>query len=101
VFGNLFGGLIAEYTSWKWVFIVIALVAFAISAAAVFVIPSPKQPEREEGTARASIDWLGAFLVTVGLLALLFALTEGNFVGWYVERVPLHPPTPPLFEVHG
>ncbi|ERT01416.1 hypothetical protein HMPREF1624_02662 [Sporothrix schenckii ATCC 58251] len=29
-----------------------------------------------------SIDWFGAFLVTLGLVGLLFALTEGNVVGW-------------------
>ncbi|CAK7562476.1 MAG: hypothetical protein SEPTF4163_000322 [Sporothrix epigloea] len=29
-----------------------------------------------------SIDWFGAFLVTLGLMGLLFALTEGNVVGW-------------------
>jgi Na+/melibiose symporter-like transporter len=36
----------------------------------------------------ASIDWLGAVLVTVGLLALLFALTEGNVVGWSTPYIP-------------
>jgi len=29
-----------------------------------------------------SVDWIGAFLITAGLFALLFALTEGNVVGW-------------------
>ncbi|KAK4126631.1 MFS general substrate transporter [Parathielavia appendiculata] len=82
VIGNLVGGIVAQYASWKWVFVVIALAAFAISAAAIFVIPPPRDPLREDGTPRPSIDWLGAVLVTVGLLALLFALTEGNVVGW-------------------
>jgi predicted MFS family arabinose efflux permease len=83
VFGNLLGGIISEYASWKWVFVVIALAALAISAAAFFVIPVPKQALEDENPAgRASIDWLGAVLITGGLLALLFALTEGNVVGW-------------------
>ncbi|KAJ4300170.1 hypothetical protein N0V88_002839 [Collariella sp. IMI 366227] len=56
VCGNLLGGIIAEYTSWKWV---------------------------------ATIDWLGAFLITTGLLALLFALTEGNVVGWSTPWIPV------------
>jgi predicted MFS family arabinose efflux permease len=90
VFGNVLAGVLAEYVSWKWVFVVIALAAFSISAAAIFVIPrSPKRPVLEEGTAKASIDWLGAVLVTVGLLVLLFALTEGNFVGWSTPWVPV------------
>ncbi|KAG7287685.1 hypothetical protein NEMBOFW57_007198 [Staphylotrichum longicolle] len=62
---------------------------FAISAAAVFVIPPSKPPVREEGAPRPSIDWLGAFLITVGLLALLFALTEGNVVGWSTPWIPV------------
>ncbi|KAL2141880.1 hypothetical protein VTI28DRAFT_1863 [Corynascus sepedonium] len=82
VFGNVLGGIIAEYVSWKWVFVVIALVGFAISAAGVFVIPPSKRASGDEESQRPSIDWLGAFLVTVGLLALLLALTEGNVVGW-------------------
>jgi predicted MFS family arabinose efflux permease len=89
VIGNLLGGIVAQYASWKWVFVVIALAAFAISAAAIFVIPPPKAPEQEEATPRPSIDWLGAFLITVGLLALLFALTEGNLVGWRTPWVPV------------
>lgn len=87
--GNVLAGVLAEYVSWKWVFVVIALAAFAISAAAIFVIPRTKRPALEEGAAKASIDWLGAFLVTVGLLVLLFALTEGNFVGWSTPWVPV------------
>jgi hypothetical protein len=29
-----------------------------------------------------SVDWIGGALVTGGLIALLFALTEGNIAGW-------------------
>ncbi|KAL2128949.1 hypothetical protein VTI74DRAFT_8416 [Chaetomium olivicolor] len=92
VLGNLLGGIIAEYASWKWVFVAIAMAAFAISAAAFFIIPTAKKPAQEEvahSKPRASIDWLGAFLITVGLLALLFALTEGNVVGWSTPWIPV------------
>ncbi|KAK3905668.1 hypothetical protein C8A05DRAFT_30482 [Staphylotrichum tortipilum] len=91
VLGNLLGGIIAQFASWKWVFVIIALAAFAISAAALFVIPPPKkEPEAAAPTGpRPAIDWIGAFLVTVGLLALLFALTEGNVVGWTTPWVPV------------
>jgi predicted MFS family arabinose efflux permease len=89
VLGNLLGGIIAEYASWKWMFVVIALAAFAISATAIFVIPPSKPPVREEGAPKPAIDWLGAFLITVGLLALLFALTEGNVVGWSTPWIPV------------
>ncbi|KAL1840665.1 hypothetical protein VTJ49DRAFT_215 [Mycothermus thermophilus] len=90
VVGNLLAGIIAEYASWKWVFVAIALAGFAVTAAAIFVIPPPPTPPpRNPDGSRASIDWLGAVLVTVGLLVLLFALTEGNFVGWSTPWVPV------------
>lgn len=89
MFGNLLGGVIAQYTSWKWVFVFVALMAAAITAAAIFVIPPPKHTLREDGaSAKALVDWLGAVLVTAGLLALLFSLTEGNVVGWSTPWVP-------------
>ncbi|KAK0619997.1 major facilitator superfamily-domain-containing protein [Immersiella caudata] len=83
VFGNLIAGFVASYTTWKWVFGVIAIMAAAITIAGIAIIPVPKHVLREEGaTFKKSVDWIGAFLITAGLLALLFALTEGNVVGW-------------------
>ncbi|KAK3379250.1 major facilitator superfamily domain-containing protein [Lasiosphaeria ovina] len=89
VFGNLIAGFIAQYASWKWVFGVIALMAAVITVAGVAIIPPPKHTLHDDGaTVKASVDWLGAALVTGGLLALLFALTEGNVVGWSTPWVP-------------
>lgn len=90
MFGNLLGGIVAQYASWKWVFVVIGLVASAITAAALFVIPSPKSTQREGSpTVKPSVDWLGSALITGGLLALLFSLTEGNVVGWATPWIPV------------
>lgn len=50
--------------------------------AGIAIIPVPKHILHEEGATFKSVDWIGAFLITAGLLALLFALTEGNVVGW-------------------
>jgi predicted MFS family arabinose efflux permease len=87
VFGNLLGGFIASYANWKWVFGACAGVAIAVTAAGVFFIPPPPPSEvaiRKQNVSLArSVDWLGGFLITAGLLALLFALTEGNVVGWH------------------
>lgn len=37
----------------------------------------------------ATVDWIGAFLVTAGLLVLMLALTEGNVVGWSTPWIPV------------
>ncbi|KAK4221809.1 aminotriazole resistance protein [Podospora fimiseda] len=90
IFGTFVSGLIATYVSWKWVFVVIAILATIVTVAAFFTIPPPKHTLHQEGlTAKGSVDWLGAFLITAGLLALLFALTEGNVVGWRTPWVPV------------
>lgn len=66
------------------------MMAAAASFAAIMIIPPPKHVLHEEGlTAKASVDWLGAVLVTLGLFALLFALTEGNVVGWSTPWIPV------------
>lgn len=38
---------------------------------------------------KETLDWVGAVLITGGLLCLLFALTEGNVVGWSTPWVPV------------
>jgi predicted MFS family arabinose efflux permease len=37
---------------------------------------------------RNTVDWIGGTLITVGLIMLLFALSEGNVVGWSTPWVP-------------
>lgn len=110
VLGNITSGFIAEYANWKWVFGAGAIMAGIISAAGYFIIPPPPpavvaatgsdgadagrnaeggaKDGRESSQTAASVDWIGAVLVTVGLLLLLFALTEGNVVGWSTPWIP-------------
>jgi MFS family permease len=83
-------GIIINYTSWKWLFWVLAIFAAIITIAGVFFVPSrlnsAKVRDQELSLAK-SVDWIGGALVTGGLIALLFALTEGNIVGWSTTRI--------------
>jgi hypothetical protein len=66
------------------------MLAAIVTVAAVFVIPVPHHLPPQGGVSvKSSVDWIGAVLVTVGLFALLFALTEGNVVGWSTPWVPV------------
>lgn len=88
VFGNLFGGLVAQYVNWKWIFWIIAMIAAMVTVGGHFIIPHPVlHPGKEQ--VKTSVDWVGGTLVTVSLLALMFALTEGNVVGWSTPWVPV------------
>ncbi|KAL1869346.1 hypothetical protein Daus18300_005558 [Diaporthe australafricana] len=90
IFGNLLGGLIASYAHWTWVFWALAILAALVTVAGYFVIPPPPTTLHAQGVkVKATVDWVGAVLITVGLMVLLFALTEGNVVGWKTPWVPV------------
>jgi len=86
VIGNLIAGFIASYANWRWVFGAAAGLAILVTIAGILVIPSP--PPNSAAAAKEGlsflkdVDWTGGTLVTLGFLAMLFALTEGNVVGW-------------------
>jgi EmrB/QacA subfamily drug resistance transporter len=74
--GLVLAGVFVDYLSWRWMFV---LSAIAVGAAIVlvhkFVPESPiKTPSR--------VDVPGAVLLSVGLAALLIALSEGENWGW-------------------
>ncbi|KAF2400446.1 drug resistance protein [Trichodelitschia bisporula] len=86
VVGNILAGVIGQYTSWKWVFWIFSFLAAAVTTAGVFVIPRP--PPSLAPRAKPDVDWVGGGIITCGLLALMFALTEGNVVGWSTPWIP-------------
>lgn len=90
IFGNLLGGLIASYAHWTWVFWALAILAACVTVGGYLVIPPPPTTLHAQGVkAKATVDWVGAVLITAGLMVLLFALTEGNVVGWSTPWVPV------------
>jgi hypothetical protein len=80
------GGVVSQYLSWKWVFWIFGIIAALATTAGFFVIPLP--PPQVEPSMRNTVDWIGGTLITVGLIMLLFALSEGNVVGWTTPWVP-------------
>lgn len=70
------GGVIVEVLSWHWLFVAGALMGvIAITLTCVFV------PASVRGQA-ARTDWPGTALLTIGLLALLLAISQGGRWGW-------------------
>lgn len=88
VFGNILGGVVGQYASWKWIFWILAIIAAVVTASGYFIIPQP--PVHAHASAlKGAVDWFGGTVITVALLMLLFALTEGNVVGWRTAWVPV------------
>ena len=88
VIGNMLGGFITELANWKWIFWILAIFAAIVTAAGYFLIPEPADIS-SEASIKGTVDWVGGTLITIGLLALLFALTEGNIVGWSIPWIPI------------
>lgn len=87
ILGNIFGGVVGEYLSWKWVFWIFGIVSAISTVASYLVIPVP--PTKPEPVVRNTVDWIGGSIITIGLVILLFALSEGNVVGWATPWVPV------------
>ena len=79
--GVLFGGLLTEGPGWRWVlFVNVPLCAVAF-AGAVTLLAGERIRAR-----LASFDAVGAFLVTGGMLLLVYSLVKAPDVGWSTAR---------------
>jgi EmrB/QacA subfamily drug resistance transporter len=79
-FGIVLSGLIVDHLSWRWLFIV-----GAINIAAATVLVHRYVPESPIKTP-SRVDFVGATLLSGGLIAMLVALTEGESWGWTSTR---------------
>ena len=80
--GVLFGGLLTEGPGWRWVlFINVPFSAIALIGAFVLL-----QGERIRASRLANFDALGAFLVTGGMLLLVYTLVKAPDIGWGAGR---------------
>jgi EmrB/QacA subfamily drug resistance transporter len=79
--GLVLSGIFIDYLSWRWLFIVGAIgVGISLLLVYRYVPESPiKTPSK--------LDLPGAALLSVGLVALLLGLTEGEGWGWSSPRV--------------
>lgn len=80
--GLILGGILTQYTSWRWCLFVNVPLAIAVAALA----PAAVRESRAEGDRR--YDLPGAVLATGGLVALVYGFTEAasNGVGWLAPR---------------
>ncbi|KAJ7140142.1 MFS general substrate transporter [Mycena filopes] len=80
--GTQIGGLLTQYTkpTWQSPFFLLAGIS-CFCAACGFMVIDPDVPSTETDK---RVDWLGAFLVTAGLILLVFVLGQGSIApdGW-------------------
>jgi len=76
--GLVVGGLLTEI-DWRWVFFAPVLIASAILAAAIRMIPDPGPPERSVH----GFDLPGAISVTGAMLLAVFTVVKAPDVAWF------------------
>lgn len=72
----LLGGITATYGSWRWSFVVVALVAAASAVVSAAFAVNSRAPEGR------SLDPAGQVTIGLGLFALLYAIIQGPTDGW-------------------
>jgi EmrB/QacA subfamily drug resistance transporter len=79
--GVLLGGVITDVLSWHWIFLVNVPVGIAVVALTLALVPGARVP-----TAAHRLDVAGAVTVTVSLMIAVYAIVNGNTVGWLTGR---------------
>jgi EmrB/QacA subfamily drug resistance transporter len=81
VAGQVLGGVLVQYASWRSIFLLNIPVGVVAAALAPRLI-APDRPSSKP----AHLDVTGGVLVTLGVAAIVFAISEGPTLGW-VEPV--------------
>lgn len=79
--GPLAGGVLTQYASWKWVFLVNVPIGVILFVAALFTVPETKGFKGGRG---ADVD--GALLSAIGFGALVFGVIQGPEYGWWAPK---------------
>ena len=81
--GPSLGGVLTEFSTWRWVFIVnVPIAALALPAVMLFV-----DGRQEKAPAAGSFDWAGLLAIVGGLVTLSLGLLQGEQWGWSSTRI--------------
>jgi EmrB/QacA subfamily drug resistance transporter len=100
VLGPTYGGLVTHFVSWRWIFAPNFPIALAVLVLAFRYVPT------NAPRTRGPLDVLGLFLLSVGLLFLMYGISGAHastiafgaivLLGfWFWERACLYPIVPP------
>jgi EmrB/QacA subfamily drug resistance transporter len=75
--GALLGGVLTEWVSWRWIFLVNVPIGIALLALVLYAIPETRSDERDR-----HVDVIGAVAVTGGLMAIVYGIVQSQESGW-------------------
>src|SRR5688572_14095599 len=79
--GVLLGGVLTDVLNWHWIFLVNVPVGILVVVLSVMLIPAARVP-----TSAVKLDIAGAVTVTSALMLAVYAIVNGNEVGWLTAR---------------
>jgi EmrB/QacA subfamily drug resistance transporter len=79
--GVLLGGILTDTLTWHWIFLVNVPIGIAVVVASLFVLPGTRGQ-----LAAGRLDVAGAVTVTAALMVAVYAIVNGNEVGWTTAR---------------
>ncbi|MGW0870286.1 MFS transporter [Streptomyces sp. NPDC002740] len=79
--GNLGGGLVGQFLTWRALFGAMVPLAALLALAVALTTP------RTDRSPHSNLDPLGTLLLTAGLVAVLFGIIEGPDHGWTSPRI--------------
>jgi EmrB/QacA subfamily drug resistance transporter len=74
--GMLFGGIITQELSWRWVLLINPPIGIAAAVVAYAVVSERRR------AARRNFDLAGALTLTVGQMVLVYGVVEAGLAGW-------------------
>ena len=78
--GVLLGGILTDTLNWHWIFLVNVPVGIAVFALTLVLLPAGR------GKAAGRLDVAGAVTVTAASMVAVYAIVNGNGVGWTSAR---------------
>lgn len=75
--GEILGGVLTQWLSWHWIFLVNLPIGIAVYTLSLSLLPDDTAPAQ-----RQRLDVGGAVLVTAGLMLVVYAVIDANEVGW-------------------
>jgi EmrB/QacA subfamily drug resistance transporter len=79
--GVLLGGILTDTLDWHWIFLVNVPIGVAVVVLSLRLLPAGHGP-----TADSRLDVAGAITVTSSLMLAVYAIVNGNEVGWGTVR---------------
>jgi EmrB/QacA subfamily drug resistance transporter len=79
--GVLLGGILTDALDWHWIFLVNVPVGIAVVVLSLMLIPAARV-----ATAARKLDVAGAVTVTAALMLAVYAIVNGNEVGWVAAQ---------------